>query len=649
MFFLFPPPSRAFFLLLLSTHKMDKALKVIDVPQAKSIWDPSLELLCQQHGIQLSDEQNFSSLTGHLVRYVLPFLSNEKFEQVMTDFGALHWKESDDTVLTQDESKLLLIQVVQRTNLEPLLLVYMSLWERDNKKFPEHIYTLGLGHHLRLFLHEHSSKNLYYRSMSHSEIILMNPVMPDLSHENNYTFSASDFCEMTYTGTKRRLYDTTRQTNEALIYIKMLLATSAAGFERWNECWAHALSALDHVTILTPCFHDLMCILAKSSGMSSLNKAIPIRLLKFARLQGDFAVDHIFHRLLVFHSLIIHWGYFQLEEELFQLCQQIFPKNTELYHNLLHQHLKSLLNQIENIILFQYVRQQYHSNCNNGNLDTACNKLPLIEVSFCAVEKLLRQMEKWITEIPWNGEKEYYTALMYYYSTFNTPNGNACKRAVAQRLLIFAQKHLKVTDYRFVDAKIINELESNMANLESFVTDTFAPRTYSKYSPEAAETFIRSMIFVIMTQTPPKTRVSTISTDVCNYYSSATHKRGYRANLLKCIPKIFAPAKRHNPLNHPDLDYPSVDVCLNRPDIEYEAVYSAFKNEKNFYLQRVQCDIKELLPKRGAIKRRKLADIPVEDPYEDTDALSSLLLLGMDYMGEQVYAFGYYLTHQLTA
>lgn len=627
---------------------MDKALFVLDVPQPKSIWDTILYGLCQQHGIELAEEQNFTQLTGHLVRHVLPFLSKEAFVKVMRDFGAMQWVEAEIGMLTEDESKLLLVQVVEEPKLESLLLSYFTAWEYDKRKFPRHIFRLGLGHRMSLNLVNHTSEVMYHRQMSYGNYVILNPVPPELALPNNYTFSNEDFIEMTYTGTKLAPYDVSSLTQESLFYVKLVLATNAAEFNRWSECWAHGLSALDMSTMFTPCFHDVMCILAKSSGMSSLYKSIPTRLLKLARLHGDTAVDHIWQRLLVLHQLCIHWGFFILEEDVFQFCNKIFPKQTELYHNLLRQHLKSLMIQIENIILFQSARKQYHADCTNSDLDYSCDKEPLLHVSFLQARKLLEKMEKLIDPLSWPGEKEYYTAIMMYYSTFHTEITEPKKRSAANFLLQVAQDNLKITDHRFYDAKIILDCENNTVDYQRFVIDEFSPRTFSKFNPECAETMIRGLVFLSMNTQVFTLRMISIAADVEEYYSAATHSRGYRIEVLRALRKTIEGSKSHDARSQPDLDYPIVDRIFNSPDPDYDQVCTCFQNEKNMYHLRVEDEFKRMQPEESAPKRRRLEHLRCESPFDDIDILSSQLLFGMDKLGEQVYAFGYYTQDLLT-
>ena len=157
-------------------------------------------------------------------------------------------------------------------------------------------------------------------------------------------------------------FSITHQTPEDIYYLKLFCAESCAKRERWSESFAHGISALDHHKNSFPYLHNLFCQLALAAGKMSLETDVWIDMLLKAQEYDEFIYNK-WKRWIVFQTLLVHHGLFDLERKVFSHGLDHIHLKSSFRVQLMTNHVHSLMAQIENNIAFQFLRQTFHQDC----------------------------------------------------------------------------------------------------------------------------------------------------------------------------------------------------------------------------------------------------------------------------------------------
>lgn len=558
---------------------MDKALIVLENTnklKRQSVWRPDLFLLAMNQDMILPPQHKINikrlKLTGDSVVNILPFLKGEIFDQFMQHIGAFLWKKAEQEHLSADEAKILLLLVLQRPGLENLLMSYLTQWEADHTQFPFHLYSVGLGYLLRLSHFSGTPKLLFYKQMSRNQNVLIGPHLPVIysNNTNSCFFNEDEFEAVTDHISKMSMIPHQQMTPENLFYIKLTSTASRILNHGWSEAWAYALSALDHYEPSYDCYHNLMCFIALIAGKSSLSQQIVLRALEEARLH-DSMVEHTWQRLSTLQKVCIHWGYFDLEDEVYQYADNLMAQKTDHHYTLIRQHMESLMQQCENILLYINLRFRYHASCLQ-EANSTCDKPLNLDYSYMKVDSLLAQMEMLTSKLKLSGEKEFYKGIIHHYKTHkpvaDADSADTLNRQIGTKFLALANKLLKANDFRHVQAQILLKAAENgphsASDMETMLQH-IDKVTLNRWSPEAADMVFQSGFFMFAYQThftSGKKHIKLLK----KVYRKATHNLGYRKNLIHSADRIMSLDDFTHSSNPEIPDYPNLEDCFGQED-----------------------------------------------------------------------------------
>lgn len=683
---------------------MDRALVHLSKAQKLKytmIWKPELYSMAHSAGICLPLQYNMQvqelELNGTTVRRILPFLDGPHFDTYMQTIGPEGWKKAEEERLTKEECKLLICMVLERSDtLEAFFSAYLTLWEEDvhAKKFPYYLYEIGMCRMLRLYSLKCDTKMLFFKYMYTHEYVMVNPLLPLLNHSHHYTFNEDTFLPVTGHVPRKILLASDHMTESNLFYLKLLAASLSANTSRWAECWAHSLSALDYYDNQKDVYHHLMCLLALSGGMNSLQETICLKALEEAR-SNETNIEHTWQRLVTFQQLCNQWGFFKLEKEVFELGMELVGNKTVFYYQMIHHHLKSLLLQIEDILMFCVVRRQYHSQCHQET--NFCNKPLLMEYSFVTIDALLKEMEPLVHQLRILGEKEYYLGIMHYYRTFKLPlevdNVDLLHRQIGNKYISIACAQLKKTEIRLLHSQTVQTATNFPVNIIELVQEKFSKHTMNKWSVEGAEAAFRVVVFFACSGIINGFLGSLDMLDVKKIYRLATHNNGYRNHLINAMVKNQIEEDHVHVLNRHWDDFPDATQCFGRESRDGVLARFWFKREKDFIQEKMLKVVQHfhhdkfspnlsppLPPMHSSlplpplpttpepstltalglagpvpVKKCKLTPLPIGSTVRKTrngrllptPKITSLDFLQMDSLGEEVYAFGLFIVKQI--
>lgn len=597
--------------------------------------------------------QNLSGrkIDTDLVHNVLPFLWPSEFDQYMLNQGVTAWKESVES-LPSNTAKALVLMLMSRKQLEPFFKSFLTLFNTDEKTLAIRMYEVGLGRHLKQFLLDHSEEVSYYKMMNPFACTRCLSLSPDLKHNHDY----NDYSDTWFIADTGKIQPTKKfsleQMTPAQIFIaRMLCVASTARSNQWPECWAHCMSALDHVPpnreTRERYMSDLFCFIALSAGKSFLRLSIEIRALENAQ-QFCFNVEHLWKRIIVFHDLLVIRGFFNLEDRVFEKALCVVPFGTDYYYTLLKQHLSSLMHQTENILLYQHGRQMFHSKCD----PKSCTKIFRVEFSLLKVESLIRSIDFWSRDVEDIGARDYYSAYVQVYTSMKTEKKNLDKinthLTQGNLFLSGAIERMRNSVDHYKDAKIMKMFLSKTPFTIETVIEMYSQSTHLRYNNGGMETLFRLFLVAKYQNSFHQPNLPALQKALLEYHKKFTHDRGYRRDLIvKCC--------EVQEMCHSDgdvfTDFPQVDICLEK-ELLYDTAAVRYWNNEEKNIERL-FDNDDEKPKSencaSASKKRKLSEpkpkadeksIPDNDDLPIIPTSKSFIETG-DMLNRHLYCFGY--------
>lgn len=525
------------------------------------------------------------SLTVDCVHNVLPGLWPPDFDKYMLGRGIEEWKVAFNT-LPANTAKSLLLMVMSRPKLAPFFECLLSDYNTEETFLAVRLYEIGLARCLRQNLLARTEEVSYYKTMNPNYYPKCFPLLPELKHEHNY-FSVS-YTWMTPSYDKivpTQAYSVKAKTPENVYMAKLFSASAAARHFQWPECWAHSLSALDFVppseVTNKKHLHDLFCLIGQSAGHMYGSLRVVLKAISYGRMFTT-NLEHPWKRLLMLHDLLIHWGFFKLEKEVFDKGLEIIPVKTDHYYLLVKQHLKGLMHQAENIALYQYARQTFHRDCD----ESKCKKSFTYDYSFLKMEDLQRSIDIWSRELVDPNERQYFSGYVHFYAALRTdPNDlTPLLRHLKQAQLYFEQcSDKKSTNYTdlSLDANIVGTyLDSKLTfNMERMVGH-FSDLSHLKYNVEGSNTLCRLLLLSSyfgqhFNSIPLKMFQNLFRT----YYANATKTMGYRKDILDYLADAIQwNHQTNNPREWSDL--PDVNDCFAKEVGNLQTLEMFWKDEE---------------------------------------------------------------------
>jgi hypothetical protein len=599
------------------------------------------------HAMQVDAEyQRFGSETSPLsvslletttVHNILPLMSPADFDDYMKNTSLKDWKEAFDT-LPENTAKALIVMVLSRPALEHYMTAVLSEYSKDTE-LATRLYEVGVGGRLRQPLLKNTEQVAYYRMFYPERYWTPYAILPTLNHEHTYLDGDIQTMVRVDDGMlELKKYALLDHTQEEIFMARLFSASATTFYMQWPECWAHSLSALDHA-LTGNYLHDVYCHLAQSGGRSGCTLRSVLLALEHARGTA-YKMEHPWQRLLVFQDLLVHWGFYNLEREVFEKGRDIIPKNTIYYYKLIRQHLKAVLHYAEDIALFQHIRQAFHAECD----DERCDKPDYIEYSFLAVERLAFEIDKYSRELRTVRERAYYSGYVHYLLGFRTDSMDLSwiEKHFQQAVMYFDQSTYKkqiMGDERMIDATIMSTyLKKNTTTVFDKITKAFAELTHMQHNMEGANVLHRMLVmqsYFGMHYYAISER--SFARRVFEYYKKATHNKGYRMAMLELM--IESSDWSHmedNPTNIDDM--PLLGDCLTLEENVAGEVREFWKVERDCLI--LMFDEEVEAGKGKEPKRRRIQP-------QSNFALPSHVLTSKDFLTEEdvhnqtVYKFGY--------
>lgn len=578
---------------------------------------------------------HLETLTADYITTVLPNMSEEEVVQVLLKIGPAGWKEATTTKnLSSPDVKKLVNLILSHVSLQPAFSVYLTLWELDEEP-ATFLYELGLGSYVRQAVVPRTAKNVYMFSMrmdGTEENI--EPILPDLKHNKHYFCLSTDFVmKRDLKKTKQRINPNLYSPGE-IFYKKMSSALVCVKLQRWCECFAFSLSALDDFRPEFACLHDVLCNIALSGAHMSVSFDWCCEVLNDAMECTSGALDHTWKRILVFQSLLIQNGFFDLEYDLFQDSRDTFLQVSDHFQTYVIQHIQAKMFQIEFNLVFQYVRQTYHSYC-----EDFCQKEPCLKHSSFATQKLLNQMDTLTQAVSVKGVKEYFRGYFYLYSTMIKLHSQGLEKKTVniQLALAFfqlAKDGMKTSEVFYLDVGIIIAYLKKTPMTTQSIYSHFEKKSVVRNTVGAGHFFYRAMLITMYWdgyfQPFPITMLATHAREL---EMKLTNKLGFRIPLLTASIAIGNLHTTHTAEN-PHQDF---------PDISLSSVRKAWLKQATLYWS------KEVgLLKNKIHHHHPQQETTTKNGLQEMKPKSALAILNKNKRAEHVYAFGYQLVEAWT-
>lgn len=580
---------------------------------------------------------NSIPLNSDTIAHILPKLSHGDFENYMMTNGPEEWKRATDE-LSSLETKKLVLMIIRYYSLLPIFAVYLSFWELETK-CADFLYELGLGHSIRQANLSNEPKNVYLCLMRidpHEKYI--SPLLPTLKHNKHYfclnkNFAKNDIAKVN----KRIIPDVLSQ--EQLFYKKLSSALVCAKLQRWSECLAFSLSALDDYQPEYAHLHDVLTYIAWSGNKMSVSMDWCIKVLEEAKLVAT-SIEHTWRRVTVFQSCLIENGFFDLENEVYGAALPLFVQGTEHLQTFKLHHLQAKLAQIENNLVFQYCRQHFHTDC----IDF-CEKPPCIEQSFEATSRLLHTVDACASTITLVGVKEYFRGYYYLYSSMkqvyaqerNTNNVN-----LAICMFQSARDVMKTTDPLYADLILILGFLKKAPLTIHAINLHFSKKTHMKNTAGASQFYFRAMLITMywdnVFQPFP---VNMLVTNAYETEIKTTNNEGYRLKLIYAVTKVMESNFSHTPDKSIE-DFPIVTLSKEREKLLERATsyWAKETEEESFHPLQTQQQFIQEQKLNGLLNANN--DIIKQKPP------TAQSIIRKNKMAEQVYAFGYQIVEAWT-
>jgi hypothetical protein len=561
-------------------------------------------------------------LDSFTIRNVLPNLAHGELVEVLKKMGPTEWMHATNK-LTDEDIKKMLVLILTRTGLIEQIAVYLTFYEDKSEPFVP-IFELGLGNWLKQnFVPLNVPKNLFLFLLSkepNKKHVF--PILPIIDHTHHYFCLNKNFvCNGNdLLGPAETRIDPLSKTPLDLYFLKLCSVVTCAKLQRWSECLAHGLSALDCFQETFPYLHLVFCYIALAANNMSVSPKWCCHVLDLAMMH-EKQIEHKWLRLIVFQSILIKNGMHAYEQQVYAMDIDKFITCNDFYQTFLIQHLQSLFFLIEDTLVYQYVRQTYHEDCG-----IYCNKPPMLEKSFEAVSRILSRLDPIISKLPSKGIKEYFRGYLYLYGTMTDAFCQVLdtKATIALNLALHnfnMAKELWVQARQF-DAcyldlvMMVTYINKKQMSLDQAINH-FGKHTNMKYNAGASNFLFRVMLITMYWGTrfqpfPIKNVVSTL----CDLENKVTNKQSYRRCLLASCSKVIINSYFHN-IGSSDDDYPVLE-----------------ESETGKVNQEL------------AIAHHNSPILTTSD--ENLEIPSAESLLKLDKLAEQVYAFGYQISENCT-
>lgn len=549
---------------------------------------------------------------------VLSQLSGPEFDRYMVACGPRTWKESSDAMSVDDAKKLVLMILCRPELLIPFA-AYLTLYNNDIRP-AQHIYELHLGSTLcQIAIDKSVPKTAYLCSMQkEAKDVNMLPILPVLLHNKHY-FCLDRNCvkDVDVLPLKARL-DMTDWSCEQLYYAKLTNAMNCAKMQRWAECFAHSLSALDCHQPDYEHVHDVFMYMATSAGTLSVPIDWCCNVLDRASLYST-SLEHAWQRIIVFQGILLHNGMFDVEKEVFDMSAAIMVQSSSFYQSLLIQHMLGQLAQIENILAYQYVRQKFHSDC-----EAFCKREPCINYTYEDCHQLIANIDMMSGKLRGSGYKEYFRGYANLYNSMTRHHSHAPgilpvnQMNMAIMYFDLARMLMKANNPLYADLNMmINFLKRKFITV-GYIEKYFAEIEMSKYSLGARRFLFRAMVITMYWdnkfQPFPLLLLSTHARDMDNKVTAGFSYRNSLVNSCVKIHTLFFTHKENDSFEN----YPSIKTVKDA-------------TAKMFWIRMYTS------PDFSNVSKYKPG--PKESATEVVPSSESLL--SKQRLAEQMYAFGY--------
>lgn len=497
----------------------------------------------------------------NMYQHVLPCMTRPACIKFLQERGPAFWKLLD---IVSDAKKHEAMQALILT--EPsfalLLHVYFHTWNQDVEHLPVHIYEMGWGHHLQQQQCKGMFHLMYLQSMNPTNVG-QDPLhlLPLLKHEGEILlYQDSDYFPVVHADQKGPIYSKIGKSQEELYFMKLFCAESCSKRERWAECFAHALSALDNRKDSDPYLHNLYCQLALAAGKMSIHPEYWIKLLNSAKQSEQYKYNK-WRRIVTFQKLLVHHGLFDLEKTVFAHGSEHIPQSSSFRMQLMTLHIYALMAQVENIAGFQFLRQTFHQRCNAKT----CGKPTLIKYSLTYAALLVREMETIIPSLRNEAHRHYFQGYVNLYKSFGPVLDVPTEKEKTYLEMAKASFELATLEFESITSPcaMLKDLLFVRAALKKLdvddasIQDSFSALTHMMYNIDAAHTCFRILLLFyywgdVCVNTPPRSFAET----ACKVYKKTTAHSNYRVALLEACERHLS----FGMFEHceEDADYPPV-------------------------------------------------------------------------------------------
>lgn len=501
-----------------------------------------------------------------MYQHVLPCLSKPSCIKFLHERGPAFWKLLD-IVSDSKQHEAMQALILAEPSFALHLHVYFHMWNRDVEHLPVHIYEMGWGHHLQQQQQqcERMFHLRYLQSMNPTDVG-QDPIclLPILKHTVECKQFSFDYIAVVHADHKGPLYKSAGKSQQELYYMKLFCAESCSKRERWAECFAHAVSALDHRNDSDPYLHNLYCQLALAAGKMSLSPEVWIKLLNSAKQSEQYNYNK-WRRIVTFQKLLVHHGLFDLEKAVFTHGSEHIPSSSNFRMQLMTLHIYALMAQVENIAAFQFLRQTFHQKCNAKT----CGKPTLMKYSLTYASLLVREMETIIPSLRNEAHRHYFQGYVNLYKSFGPVLDVPTDREKTYLEMAKASFELATLEFESISTPcaMLKDLLFIRAALKKLdvddvsVQDSFSALTNMRFNIDAAHTCFRILLLFyywgdVCVNTPPTSFAET----ACKVYKKTTVHSNYRVALLEACEKHLS----FGMFEHceEDTDYPLVG-CMS--------------------------------------------------------------------------------------
>lgn len=384
--------------------------------------------------------------------------------------------------------------------------------------------------------------------------------------------------------------------------------------QRWSECFAFSLSALDEYQEEFSYLHDVLCSIALSGNKMGVSLDWCCEVLQEARLCAT-SVDHSWKRIIVFQSGLTDNGFFDLENVVFGDSQHLFNQATDFYVAFMIQHIQAKMAQVEFNLAFQYVRQHFHSDCAEF-----CNKDPCLKQSFETTLKLLNQLDAFSQTISLKGVKEYFRGYFYLYSSMKQVHAVERQGLLIQLSLAFfqlAKDVMRTSDPLYLDLIMMLTFLKKVPMTIQTIHSHFSKKTLMQNTMGASQFLFRAMLITMYWDNHFQPfPIGMLASNAREMEAKITHRGGYKLKLLAGCIRVGDGTLTHD-VNKELADYPNI----------------ALSKERDLLLQ-----------KATSFWNREIRDLRVighQNTFAKQEVTNARAIIQSNKMAEQVYAFGH--------